>query len=67
MVVTPMTEASIEGGNWTDSLENFAKMTPVKRAGKPEDMANAVLWLCDDASSYITGQLIGVNGGRRID
>jgi NAD(P)-dependent dehydrogenase (short-subunit alcohol dehydrogenase family) len=42
-------------------------MTPVKRAGKPEDMANAVLWLCDDASGYITGQLIGVNGGRRID
>jgi NAD(P)-dependent dehydrogenase (short-subunit alcohol dehydrogenase family) len=67
MVVTPMTQMSIDSGAWTDSLENFAKMTPVKRAGKPEDMANAVLWLCDDASGYVTGQLIGVNGGRRID
>jgi NAD(P)-dependent dehydrogenase (short-subunit alcohol dehydrogenase family) len=31
--------------------------------GKPEEVANAVLWLCSDASSFVTGQLIAVDGG----
>ena len=35
----------------------------LKRFGKPEDVANAVAWLCGDDASYITGQVIGVNGG----
>ena len=35
----------------------------LKRFGKPEDVANAVAWLCGDDASYVTGQVIGVNGG----
>lgn len=65
MVVTPMLEKAIGEGRFTDSLEHFASITPVRRAGKPEDIANAAIFLCQDESSYITGQIISVNGGRR--
>ncbi len=65
MVVTPMLEKAIAEGRFTDSLENFAKITPVRRAGRPEDIANAAMFLIADESSYVTGQVIGVNGGRR--
>ena len=37
--------------------------TPVRRIGEPQDVANACVFLCQDESSYITGQVIGVNGG----
>ena len=65
MVVTPMLEKAIDEGRFTASLDDFAKITPVRRAGRPEDIANAAIFLCQDESSYITGQVIPVNGGRR--
>jgi 2-hydroxycyclohexanecarboxyl-CoA dehydrogenase len=65
MVVTPMLEKAIEEGRFTASLEHFAKATPVRRAGRPEDIANATIFLCQDESDYITGQILPVNGGRR--
>lgn len=39
---------------------------PVRRMGEPDDIANACAWLCSEASSYVTGQTIGVNGGRVV-
>ena len=36
---------------------------PVTRLGTPEDVANAVSFLADDRASYITGQVLSVNGG----
>ena len=39
---------------------------PVRRLGEPDDIANACVWLASDASSYVTGQTIGVNGGRVV-
>ncbi len=39
---------------------------PVRRMGEPEDIANACSWLCLEASGYVTGQTIGVNGGRVV-
>jgi 2-hydroxycyclohexanecarboxyl-CoA dehydrogenase len=39
---------------------------PVRRMGEPDDIANACAWLCDERSSYVTGQTIGVNGGRVV-
>lgn len=65
MVVTPMLEKAVSDGSFTASLEHFAKITPVRRAGRPEDIANAAIFLCQDESDYITGQVIPVNGGRR--
>jgi len=41
----------------------FAREIPVGKLGQPEDVAEAVYWLCSDAASYITGQIIHVNGG----
>lgn len=43
--------------------ESFLQQIPMGRAGEPEDVAEAVYWLCSDAAAYITGQVIHVNGG----
>ncbi len=44
-------------------LERMGQNTPLGRAGTPEDIANAILFLCSDLSSYITGQTLNVSGG----
>ena len=43
--------------------ENFLSQIPLGRIGRPEEVAEAVYWLCSSAASYITGQVIHVNGG----
>lgn len=43
--------------------ENFLRQIPLGRIGRPEEVAEAVCWLCSSAASYITGQVIHVNGG----
>jgi NAD(P)-dependent dehydrogenase (short-subunit alcohol dehydrogenase family) len=44
-------------------LENMGKNTPLGRAGTPEDIANVVLFLSSELSSYMTGQALNVSGG----
>jgi NAD(P)-dependent dehydrogenase (short-subunit alcohol dehydrogenase family) len=46
------------------SLEQQTAKTPVGRIGQPEDVAAACAFLVSEEAGYITGQLIGVNGGR---
>lgn len=43
--------------------EGFVRQIPLGRMGDPEDIAEAVHWLCSDAAGYITGQVLHVNGG----
>ena len=43
--------------------EAFIQQIPMGRVGEPEDVAEAVYWLCSEASRYVTGQVIHVNGG----
>ena len=43
--------------------QSFIQHIPIGRIGKAEDVAEAVYWLCSDAATYITGQIIHVNGG----
>jgi 2-hydroxycyclohexanecarboxyl-CoA dehydrogenase len=47
-------------------VETLVANNPVRRTGEPEDIANAASWLVKEESSYVTGQTIGVNGGRII-
>ena len=63
MVDTPMlnTHASKE------RLEAFRNMVPLKRKGTPEEMVEPVLLLAGDGGSYITGEIIEVNGGLLMD
>jgi NAD(P)-dependent dehydrogenase (short-subunit alcohol dehydrogenase family) len=46
-----------------DALEAMKGSIPMARHGRPEEIAHAVLWLCSDAASYVTGQSISVDGG----
>ena len=43
--------------------EKFLEQIPFGRMGKPEEVAEVVYWLCSEGSSYLTGQVIHVNGG----
>jgi len=43
--------------------EAFLQQIPLGKMGRPEDVAEAVYWLCSDAAGYITGQVIHVSGG----
>ena len=45
-------------------VARFTPMIPMKRAGSPEEVAEAILWLLSDAASYVTGANIRVAGGR---
>jgi len=43
--------------------KNMLKKTPINRLGEPQDMANAALFLCSAAASWISGQILTVSGG----
>ncbi len=45
-------------------LERLAPTVPMKRAGTPEEVARAALWLMSDEASYVTGTIVDVAGGR---
>ncbi len=57
-IQTVMTEEMPE-----DAKSGIASQIPLRRLGTPEDVADAVLFLCSEASSYVTGQVIAVDGG----
>jgi NAD(P)-dependent dehydrogenase (short-subunit alcohol dehydrogenase family) len=60
---TPMLRAAEKNGFLGNIEENIAR-TPVRRMGKPEDIAAACAFLVSEDAGYITGQILGVNGGR---
>jgi len=61
---TIMSEAN--RGKFNISDDTLKATIPVRRVGEPGDIANACAWLCLESSSYVTGQTIGVNGGRVV-
>jgi len=61
---TVMSEKAAQSGFF--SREDSIKAGPIRRQGEPEDIAGACAWLVSDEASYVTGQTIGVNGGRYI-
>jgi len=60
-VVTPMLEES------PVDIEGFAQGMPMKRPGRPEDIAAAVAYLVSDDANYVTGHTLSVNGGRYLN
>ena len=53
-----------KGLSWLTDPKDDPKLTiPMGRFGTPDDIANAVLFLASDLSSYITGDVVDVNGG----
>ncbi|HKE09945.1 MAG TPA: SDR family oxidoreductase, partial [Myxococcota bacterium] len=62
VIDTPMARRA-EGAGDIGKIEKIAARIPVGRAGTPEDIAAICGFLCSEEASYITGQVIGVNGG----
>jgi 2-hydroxycyclohexanecarboxyl-CoA dehydrogenase len=60
---TVMSEKQFTEDSTRDAI---IKAGPIRRQGEPEDIAGACAWLVSDEAGYVTGQTIGVNGGRYI-
>jgi len=62
LIWTPMADQMVAAGQG-EALKVMEKSIPMGRVGRPEEIATAVLWLCSEAASYVTGQSISVDGG----
>lgn len=62
LIWTPMAEKMAASGQ-KEALDAMVKSVPMQRHGQAEEIADVVLWLSSDASSYVTGQSISVDGG----
>ncbi|MGH3412485.1 MAG: SDR family NAD(P)-dependent oxidoreductase [Marmoricola sp.] len=67
-IMTEMTDATARrvGASVEDFRAAAAEANPIKRVGAPEDIAAAAAFLCSDEASYITGQILYVDGGAKI-
>jgi NAD(P)-dependent dehydrogenase (short-subunit alcohol dehydrogenase family) len=63
MIQTPMSDQMIAAGQGEELERMMQTYVPMARLGRPEEIADAVLWLCSSAASYVTGQSISVDGG----
>lgn len=63
-VDTPMLRSAEERHLLGGTVEDHIARTPVRRVGRPEDIAAACAFFISEEASYVTGQILGVNGGR---
>jgi len=62
LIRTPLTQVWMEPRN-NDLLKNYEKKILLGKVGQPSDCAGAVAFLCSPAASYITGEIITIDGG----
>lgn len=62
LIWTPMVQQMVDSGQ-KEALDAMVEAVPMRRHGSPDEIADAVLWLCSSAASYVTGQSISVDGG----
>src|SRR5579872_7152412 len=65
LIQTPMSDQMAAAGQ-ADALKAMLKDVPVGRVGRPEEIADAVLWLCSPAASLVVGHALVVDGGYTI-
>lgn len=61
VIQTPMIERFTAGN--PAALQQLLALEPIGRLGRPEEVAEAVVWLCSDAASFVTGHALAVDGG----
>jgi NAD(P)-dependent dehydrogenase (short-subunit alcohol dehydrogenase family) len=65
VIKTPMIERLTN--NNKEAEAQYAAQEPIGRLGQPDEIANAVIWLCSNEASFITGQAIAVDGGWTVE
>lgn len=61
VIQTPMIDRLT--GNDKEAIEQFTNLEPVGRFGQAEEIADAVIWMCSDGASFVTGHAMAVDGG----
>jgi NAD(P)-dependent dehydrogenase (short-subunit alcohol dehydrogenase family) len=64
IIETPMVTGMLE--TQPEAMKELMKEVPIGRLGRPEEIANAVLWLCSPASSFVIGHALPVDGGYTV-
>lgn len=62
-ILTPMAQRAIDGDLFPVPYEQIVATYPIPRVGQPEEAAAAIAFFASEDAGYITGQLLGVNGG----
>ena len=67
IILTPMTNGANASPDFAEHIKGAIGIAPMKRMGKPEEVADAVLFLCSTKASFVTGHAMVVDGGYVIN